>query len=252
MGVVFLIAMNLVRELFRKKDVYVLVIFLVILLIYFSGTVFFGLSDIYRYMKEIGLAMVFLFSVLISVSFGSKLMIEEQREKTIYPLLAKPITRLEVLCGKLLGGIFVSWSCFSIFFALFLSLNFFKHESVSGMLYLQLYYFGLLMFLMLNSMAIWLSMYFTFSTTVTLSYIIYFLMLWFGQSLRGFLYNFSFLGQVIYYLLPHFEFFYLRRRVIHSCEPLPLWVITAITAYAGIYTLVMLLSAHLRFRKRWL
>jgi len=252
MNIVFLIAANLLKEIFRKKDIYVLVVMLIILMVYFSNVAFFGMQDIYRYMNEIGLGIVFLFSILIVVPFSAKLMSEEIKTKTIYPLLAKPVSRLHVILGKFAGSLLVSWSSFSIFFLMFSIISLLKHENGSLSLYLQTYVAAGLMLSFLSATAIFLSVYFTFSTAVTLSYAVFFLMSWFGSNLREILYKLPFVGQLIYYLLPHFEFFDLRHRLIHNWEALPFWVMLSIVLYAVIYTSALLLLAFRGFKKRWL
>ena len=252
MKAVFLIAANLMREIFRKKDFYVLLILLLFLMVYLVNAAFFGITDVFRYMKEIGLGMVFLFSLLISVPFAAKVMIEEAASKTIYPLLAKPLSRFQVIAGKFLGSLFVAWCSFGFFFFLFVLASVYKQGAFTGILYFQVYVSGLCLLLVLTAMTLCLSVYCTFSTTITLAYMIYFLMSWFGAGLHESLYKIPFLGQAVYYALPHFEFFDLRHRLIHLWEPVPGWVMLALVAYACLYSGAMLMCARCGFNKRWL
>ena len=252
MKIIFLIAVNLMKEIFRKKDIYVLVIMLLILMLYLAKAAFFGINDIYRYLNEIGLGMVFFFSILIAVPHSGRLMIEEIRSKTIYPLLSKPVRRSYVIAGKFFGSLLISGISFSAFFLLFSLISVLKQGAVSLPVYLQVYIAGLMMLSVLNAMSICLSVYCTFSTTITLSFLIFFLMSWFGESIRDILYKFSIGGEVIYYLLPHFEFFDLRHRLIHLWSPLPAWVMTGIILYAAFYTSALLLLAFQGFKKKWL
>ncbi|MDD5745964.1 MAG: ABC transporter permease subunit [Candidatus Omnitrophica bacterium] len=247
-----LIAVNLTRELFRKKDLYVLGILLLVLLAYVIQTAFFGVKDIFRYVKEIGLGIVFLFSIIIAVPFAARSLLEEIATKTIYPLLAKPVTRWQVILGKYLGCLFVSGSAFSLFFLLFAAADVYNQGLTGLALTLQVYGAGILMLLVLNAITLALSVYCTFSTTVTLSYLIYFLMTWFGGSLRDLLDTIPSAGLAIYYLLPHFEFFDLRHRLVHLWEPVPGWVMLFLAFYAVTYSLLALIAAFLGFRKRWL
>ncbi len=253
MKIVCLIALNVLREIFRKKDLYVLIVMLFALLIYLAKAAFFGMSHIYRYLNELGLAMVFLFSILIAVPHSARLMIEEVRSKTIYPLLAKPVKRVHVLIGKFLGSLLISWSSFTAFFLVFSLISICKQGN-GGVLtaYLQVFIGGLLMLAVLNAMAIFFSVYFTFSTAVTLSYTVFFIMSWFGSSLEKILSRFYLPGEIIYYILPHFEFFDLRHRLIHNWELLPLWVMSAISLYAFLYISGLLFLAFQGFKRRWL
>lgn len=252
MRIAFLIAVNLIKEIFRKKDIYVLVVMLIVLMLYFSNIAFFGMGDIYRYLNELGLGMVFLFSILIVVPFSAKLMIEETKTKTIYPLLAKPVSRLHVILGKFLGSLLVAWFSFSFFFFMFAVVSIAKQGAGSLSAYIEVYVAAGFMLFFLSAMAICLSVYFTFSTAVTLSYAIFFLMSWFGTNLREICYKVPLAGQVLYYILPHFEFFDLRHRLIHHWEKLPFWVMLSIILYAIFYIAVLLFFAFRGFKKRWL
>ncbi len=249
---IFLIAANLVKEMFRKKDAYVLIVFLLILLAYLANAAFFGVSHIYRYLKDIGLGIVFLFSLLISVPFCAKLMIAEINDKTIYPLLAKPVSRSTLVLGKFFGALLASWGSFTVFYVMFSAVSVLKEGSFAAMLYFQVYIAGLFMFLLLNSLVMLLSITCTFSTTVTLSYLIFFLMSWFGSALNQSAGRLGIPGEIIYYLLPHFEFFDLRRRLVHSWEALPLWIMATICIYSLAYSAVLILTGIGIFKKKYL
>ncbi|MBU0635379.1 MAG: ABC transporter permease [Candidatus Omnitrophica bacterium] len=246
-----LIATNLMKEIFRKKDIYVFVVLLVILLIYLINMNFFDIGGLSRYLKEIGLGMVYLFSLFITVPFSAKLVGEEIQNKTIYPLLAKPVTRFQFIAGKFLGALLVAGASFSLFYFIFYLVDISKGTPVGFILYLETYAFAILMLALLSALTIFLSIHMTFSTTVTLAYLIYFIMSWFGASFRDYFYNFSIPGYIAYYLLPHFEFFDLRDRVVHSWPALPAWVVGCAAAYALIYISVLLYFSAFAFKKKW-
>jgi len=252
MKTALLIAANLMRELFRKKDLYVLGILLAVFLVYLIKTSYLGVTDISRYVRELGLGIVFLFSIVIAVPFTARSLLEEISTKTIYPLLAKPVARWQVLAGKYLGSVFVSAGAFSMFFLLFILAGFSKQGAPGLILLLQVYTAAIFMLLVLNAVTLALSVCCTFSTTITLAYLIYFLMTWFGSSLRELLDKISPAGLAIYYLLPHFEFFDLRHRLVHLWEPIPAWVMLFLAAYAVTYSLLLLTVAFLGFKKKWL
>ncbi len=252
MLIVKLIAINIMREIFRKKDIYVFITMLLILMVYLANAAFFEIKHIYRYMNEIGLGLVFLFSIIIAVPNAARLMLEEISGKTIYPLLAKPIKRVHVIAGKFLGSLFISWISFGLFFLLFTVISLLKQGQGDWLLYTQVFMGGIIMLAVLNAMTICLSVFCTFSTTVTLSYTIFFLMSWFGANMREAFYRLPILGEIAYYLLPHFEFFDLRHRLIYEWSPLPLWVMLSIFGYATLYVACLLFFVFKRFQKRWL
>ena len=249
---IFLIAANLMKEIFRKKDVYVLVVFLLVLLVYLANAAFFGVTEIYRYLKEIGLGIVFLFSLFICVPFTAKLMISENRDKTIYALLAKPVSRSTMVLGKFLGALFVTWGSFTLFYVLFSAVSIFKEHLFAPVLYLQVYIAALFMFLLLDALVLALSIFCTFSTTVTLSYLIYFMMSWFGMSLKESVSRLGTPGEILYYILPHFEFFDLRHRLVHLWGALPFWVMAVMLLYSLTYSAILLLGGIRIFKNKYL
>lgn len=240
------------REIFRKKDFYVLAALLIALMCYLVNITFFGIGRMHRFLVEIGLSLVFLFSIILSVPFAAKLMIDERKNKTIYPLLAKPISRLHVILGKFLGSLYASIGCFTIFFTLFSVFSLYKQGLNSLAMYLQVYLAGALMLIMLNALAVCLSIFFTYSTSITLGFMIFFLMNWFGALLRPGLDKIPYLGTFIYYLLPHFEFFDLRRRLVHGWALVPLDIFVFLVIYCCLYTGLLLFASYDTFKKKWL
>lgn len=247
-----IIAAALVRDLIRKKDLYILAVLGMVFLVYAGRMVFFHEANVSRYFREAAQSIVLLFSLFVSVPFTAKLMIEETREGTIYPLLAKPVTRAEVVAGKYLGALLVSGSAFSLFYAIFMLAALLTRESVPLILYAQAYLFGILMLGLLCAVVLLLSMCMTFAASVTLGYLVYFLMSWFGAAMREQFLALPVVGPVIYYILPHFEFFDIRHRLVHVWEPLPVWVVLTVTAYAVIYSGLLVAWAQAIFKRKWL
>jgi len=252
MKIILTIACNVVREIFRKKDFYVLGALLIVLMCYLVNITFFDIGRIHRYLIEIGLSMVFLFSIILTVPFAAKLMIDEIKTKTIYPLLAKPINRLHVILGKFLGSIFASLGCFSVFFSVFSIFSLYKQGFSSIGLHVQVFTAGILMLILLNALVIFFSVFCTFSTSITLGFMIFFLMSWFGSALRAFFEQIPFIGTALYYLLPHFEFFDLRHRLVHNWELLPFNIMAILILYCFIYTGILLFLTYDNFKKKWL
>ncbi len=252
MKIILIIANNVVRELFRKKDFYVLGALLLALLGYLVNITFFDIGRMHRFLVEIGLSLVFLFSIILSIPFAAKLMIDESKTKTIYPLLAKPIHRFHVILGKFLGSLYASIGCFTIFFTLFSIFSLYKQGLDSLAMYFQVYTSGALMLILLNALVICLSIFSTYSTSITIGFLIFFIMSWFGTSLRPSLEQIPFLGTIIYYLLPHFEFFDLRHRLVHDWALLPVNILAFLVIYCCVYTGVLLFASYEIFKKKWL
>jgi ABC-type transport system involved in multi-copper enzyme maturation permease subunit len=97
------IAVNAFKEAIRDKILYNLLIFAVIVI---AVSVLLGRLTIgqdQRVIKDIGLASMSLFGVLIATFVGTSLVHKEIRKKTIYNIISKPIHRYEFILGKYSG-----------------------------------------------------------------------------------------------------------------------------------------------------
>ncbi|MBI2876292.1 MAG: ABC transporter permease subunit [Candidatus Tectomicrobia bacterium] len=97
------IALNTLREAIRDKILYNLLLFALLMIgvSVFLGTLTTG--EQVKVVKDMGLACISLFGVLIAVMVGIGLVYKEIDRRTIYTILAKPIRRSEFLLGKYLG-----------------------------------------------------------------------------------------------------------------------------------------------------
>jgi len=100
---VLAIALNTYRESVRAR------ILLGLAGIAFSVSLFslvigaFTLRDQARVMSDLGAASISIFSIAVAIVIGSTSLHRELEQKTIFPILARPIRRGEYLCGKYLG-----------------------------------------------------------------------------------------------------------------------------------------------------
>src|SRR6476659_7546521 len=97
------IALNVFRESVRDRVLYNLVLFAVMLIAasYLIGQLTAG-QDV-KIIKDLGLAATSIFGLFIAVFIGIGLVSKEVEKRSIYSLLAKPITRQQVVVGKYLG-----------------------------------------------------------------------------------------------------------------------------------------------------
>jgi Cu-processing system permease protein len=99
----YLIAGNTVRELVRSKLLHNLLLFAVLLIgsSMFVAQLTIGQWD--RVILDIGLAAIELSGVLVAVLIGVGLVAGEVERRTVYPTLARPVTRGAFLMGRFLG-----------------------------------------------------------------------------------------------------------------------------------------------------
>jgi ABC-type transport system involved in multi-copper enzyme maturation permease subunit len=103
MSRVLAVAANTFRETVRERVLYNLVFFAVVMTL--SGLLLRQLSirQDEKIIKDIGLAAMDLFGTLIAVFIGVGLVSKEIERRSLYPLLAKPLSRDELLLGKFAG-----------------------------------------------------------------------------------------------------------------------------------------------------
>src|SRR5262249_27798028 len=63
----------------------------------------FGDPSIARYLKEVCLLLIWISSLVIAIATAARQLPAEKESRTIFPLLAKPVTRGEVMLGKFFG-----------------------------------------------------------------------------------------------------------------------------------------------------
>ena len=100
---VLAVAANTFRETVRERVLYNLVLFAVLMTL--SGLLLGQLSirQDEKIIKDIGLAAMELFGHLIAIFIGIGLVSKEIERKSLYPLLAKPLSRDELFLGKFAG-----------------------------------------------------------------------------------------------------------------------------------------------------
>ncbi|MFH1752645.1 MAG: ABC transporter permease subunit [Candidatus Omnitrophota bacterium] len=256
MNAIWIIAQNTIKALVRKKDFYVFLIMLLVLLILLLTQSFFGIDDISRFIKDIGYTCVWIFALIISVTFSAKQIPEELAAKTILTLLAKPVSRAQFLLGRFLGSILASATAYTMFYIVYIYVIFLKGEGVAPVLLAQSYLLGIFFLSVVCAISILLSTLLTFPAALSISFIAYFTSTYFADSLRASMLSLkgvaALVATPIYYLMPHYEFFDMRVRITHSWEPLPLWVFAAIMAYAASYSSVILYISYRKTKNEFL
>jgi len=249
------IARMVLKEIFRKKDFYVALILMAAILFYASQMHFYDVSKITRYLMELGLLLIFLFSVILTVSLAARQYPSEIQSRTAYVLLARPVSRFQFILGKFWGSLLAGCASFTIFYILFLVLVTAKAGALPPLvLAAQAYYLFLLCLMTVAAMASAFSYFLTVSANVTLSITLYVLISTYGAGLKKASEPLFWLsrgiGEGLYYLLPHFEFFDLRQRFIHEWPPLSAGLLLLLTFYALAYTAFFLVLSRKILEKR--
>jgi ABC-type transport system involved in multi-copper enzyme maturation permease subunit len=249
------VAQVVLLEMVRRKDFYVL-FFLTVLITGLMGSVnFFDEPKIVRYLKEICLALIWISSLFIAVATTARQIPAERESRTIFPLMAKPISRGQLLFGKFLGCWFatvVSLVLFYLFFGMVCAAkehhwalgNYFQAWSLHCAMLGVVVGITLLGSLVLSSVA----------ANITLSLVVTTGILFIGRHLNKVAAQ---MGEIsggivsgLYYAIPHLELFDVRDLIIHNWPPIGwnIWGIAVV--YALVYAGLLYLGAWLVFRRK--
>src|SRR5690348_7178919 len=103
MNTIFAVAGVVIKEMYRRKDFYVLLMLVVVITALMGSVNFFNDDAIVRYLKEVCINLIWISSLVIAVTTMARQIPFEKEQRTIFPLLAKPISRAQLLAGKFLG-----------------------------------------------------------------------------------------------------------------------------------------------------
>ncbi len=117
------IALNTFKEAVRNKVYYLLIV--VGILFAFSSYIMslLTIGDKIKVLKDIGLASINFFCVLIAIFTGINLVFKEIDKKTIYNIVSKPVSRSSFILGKFFGlalTLLVALVSMAVIFFLFL------------------------------------------------------------------------------------------------------------------------------------
>ena len=256
MSKIFILAGHTFKELIRKKDFYVLLFLFFGLILFFYNETFLGVADVSRYLKDVGFSFIILFSMIIAVSFSAKQIPSEIESKTVYPILAKPVSRTQFILGKFAGSILISTITFTVFYMVFLSFIFAKGEAASLCLVAQSYLFSILLLSLISSISVLFSLFLTVAANITITLLLYFFIYWYNGMLKGLISQasgkMSIVYNALYYILPHFEFYDTKIRLVHLWDPLPGWVVISVLIYTFLYISLIIWLAGAIFKRKGL
>lgn len=129
------VAGNTFKETIRDKILYNLVFFALLLI---GASVLLGtltIGEQSRIINDLGLAAINLVAVIIAIFVGIGLVTKEIERRTIYTILARPITRVRFILGKYLGLGFIVAVNIAIMFAMFLATIWLSGNVIYGSLF---------------------------------------------------------------------------------------------------------------------
>lgn len=251
---VFAISSIVIKELYRRKDFYVLFI-LTVLVTGLAGSVnFFDDDRIVRYLKELSLSLIWLASIIIAITTAARQIPAERESRTIFPLLAKPVTRADMMLGKFLGCWLACGLALIVFYFFFGAVVATKGASLHVETYLQAAWLHWMLLAVVVAMTLLGSLLFSsVPANATICLVVVAGLMLMGLHLRQVSISQPepvrslLLG--IYYSAPQLGFFDTRARLIHNWG-LEWGPLVLASLYAWAYTAFFLLAAWLSFRRR--
>jgi len=249
----YALAHAVVLESARRKDLYVAVILAVIMIGAAATIGTFGVQGLEMFLKDVTLTVINLLSILLAVLFAARQIPEEVSRRTVYPLLARPISRGDLLFGKFLGAFTLSIIALSLFAAVGMGALAWFHLSVGAIFwqYLALRVFSLAL---VCAMTMTLSLFMTAPACVTVSLLLAVGSSTFSQAVllldgtAGKMGRLALRGS--YFALPHLDLFDLSRKVSYGWKPVAGWVVASLFAYAMLYVALFLSVGAARFRRQ--
>jgi hypothetical protein len=104
---IWALAHNTFRELVRLKVFYFLLLFAFLIIGSSLFTVQFSFQNPLQVLKDVGLGAMSIFSWLLGLLCTANLLPKDMEDRTLYTILAKPVSRFEYLQGKLYGVFFL-------------------------------------------------------------------------------------------------------------------------------------------------
>ena len=241
-------------ELWRRNDMFALLVLSLVLLVPLSLARPFGVAGATRYFDEVALLLIWGYSLFIALGIGGRLFTSEIANHTVYPLLAKPVSRGELLVGKYLGAVVASWSALAFFYALWMGSSIVRGGETLTFCFFQAFVLHALFVAIVVAAAVAGSFLLTPSASTTLLAILFPGMFFFGRRLPDYAENVSgvlrWLVEAIYCMAPHAEFFDMRQRLVHGWGGVEAGVFLAVVGYGVVYSALLLLAARFLFNRK--
>jgi ABC-type transport system involved in multi-copper enzyme maturation permease subunit len=261
------IALITFKEGIRNRSIYgISLLSLLMLLANFIISDMVG-QEVGKVAVDIALSAVSFSGLLLVLFVGINLMAKDLDRKTIYMVLAKPVSRSQYLIGKFIGILLLIISClcilslFAAFSLLLIKLGHPKHfERISWYLISLSFMFTVLMLMLVSALSF---LFASFTSTSFLTFILTIISYIIGMSLndvKSLVEAPQAVGitvspvtvkvvQVAYYIFPNLSFFDIKTQAAHGLSVSASYVV-GIAAYSIIYSAIAMTLACLIFRKK--
>ncbi|MBI3743149.1 MAG: ABC transporter permease [Chloroflexi bacterium] len=247
------LARCVIIEAVRRKDLWVVAILGLIIMLFAGALGFFGMRGLEAFAKDLGVSVLGLFSTILAVLISARQIQEEMNRRTLCPLLARPISRFDMLLGKYCGAVLATWLAFAMLAAA-TAIGLLAFGVPFEPIFAQYLLLKMLGLAAVCAASFALSLFTTPSAAATFG-----MLLAFGSGMLS--RAFVLAGQscpsgtrwfygLIESLVPQFSLFDIGGRAAGGWPLVPVSVVGALTVYCTMIVGAMLCLSWLRFRRR--
>jgi len=252
---IFAVAGVVIKELYRRKDFYVLFIVTILICVVMASINIYNDAHIVRYLKEICLDLIWLCTLVIAVTTTARQIPAERENRTLLPLLAKPLTRVQLILGKFLGCWLACGLTLLCFYAFFGALSASREHQLPVANYFQAALLHWFMLGIIVAFALLGSLIFAApSSNATICFVLIGGIMFVGRNLDRVALTLREPTRTIvywlYFVIPHLEFYDMRDLVVHNWPTVPWLYFGLALLYAVFYMGVFLIGACLVFRRK--
>lgn len=241
-------------ELLRKKELYVLGILMAGVLAALFSVNAYGLESAVGHIKELGLLLAWVLSWALAVNVTARQIPQEELRGTLFPLLAKPITRAQFLLGKWLGCWSMVCAATLAFYLLVTLVVMLRGGIFSPAVFAQSLILHFAALAVISALALLFSTRMHHDAAATLTFVTTISAYVFVPNIPNlFLHEWGWRKAgllILYYSLPHFELFDLRQRLIHEGTPAPADAVVLALLYGAALASALLILAWLAYRNK--
>lgn len=250
------IAGGVLIEAVRRRDVYVIIMVAFLAGVGLASIDFFNIEGLVKFYHEVTLKLMSIATAIAVLLLAVRQLPREFENRTIYPLMARPVSRSMFLLGKGLGVVLAGMVCLALSTVLYMGGTFWQGGDVHLGLFLQHLYLQLLLLPVLVAGGFLLSLVVHSDAAIVLALLLYLTSGVVGNA-STMLYDLTtafgracIVGLTI--LIPQFYLFDLSEKTLHGelWEPLPILPLLVLAGYALFYTTVYGLCAYFCFRRR--
>lgn len=256
MTTILCLAGIVIKELYRRKDFYVLFVVTAIITLMMGSVNYFHESGIVGHLKDLCLLLIWVSSLVIAIATTARQIPAERESRTIFPLLAKPVSRWQVVLGKFLGCWLACGIALVVFYVFFAAVSGFKEGHLPVLQYSQALWLHWAALAVVIAMVLLGSVVFSApSANVTICFAAIVAILVLGSHLNQVAAHepapLGVLLSVLYFLVPHLEWCYMvRARLVHEQNMIAWWDCVLATGYLAAYVAVFLFGTWAVFRRK--